>query len=163
MNLWRASEVTPLATQQIRQMQSDYVPAVERLLQESPEAAQWPRTVFLRGIAEGSYVWVAEEGGEVIGMVAARSAGEEAEILNLAVLPQHRRRWLGHSLLECAIVRMRGTGATSVFLEVRETNVSAHAFYKLLGFAEVGRRRQYYRDPIEDAIVLSLSLPTKSQ
>jgi GNAT superfamily N-acetyltransferase len=94
MKLWRTLPGSEAAEQQVRPLASSDVPAIERLLQESPEAAQWSRTVFLRGLAEGTHAWVAEEGGEVIGMVAARAAAGEAEILNLAVLPQHRRRGL---------------------------------------------------------------------
>ncbi len=134
------------------------IPAIERLLTQSPEAAQWPPAVFLRGIADGSCAWAAEEGGEVIGMVAARETAGEAEILNLAVLPQHRRRRFGLSLLKFAIAQVRTAGATTVFLEVRESNAAARAFYASMGCEAGGRRRADYRVPGEDALVLSLDI-----
>jgi ribosomal-protein-alanine N-acetyltransferase len=134
------------------------VPGIERLLMQSPEAAQWSRAVFLRDSAGASCQWVAEQGVEIVGMVTARAAGGEAEILNLAVLPRHRRSGVGRSLLECAISHMRAAGAESVFLEVREANAAARAFYARMGFVDAGRRRAYYRDPVEDALVLLLAL-----
>ena len=158
MSLWRTLQGGVAARQQVRPLAPSDAQAIQGLLRESPEAAQWSPTAFLRGLAEGNCAWVAEEGGEVIGMVAARAAAGEAEILNLAVLPRHRRRGLARSLVECAIARARAAGAASVFLEVRETNSAARALYATLGFVAAGRRRDYYRDPVEDAIVLSLPL-----
>jgi ribosomal-protein-alanine N-acetyltransferase len=156
MSLWRASGGTE--HQEIRPMAATDVPAVERMLKESPEAAQWSPGVLLRGSAEEAYAWVAVEHGEVVGMIAARAAGGESEILNLAVSPSQRRRGLGTCLLQCAMARLLKAGARELFLEVRETNATARQFYAAMGFAETGRRRNYYRDPMEDALVLTLVL-----
>ena len=87
--------------------------------------------------------------------VAARSVSGEAEILNLAVTPGWRRRGLGRRLVETAIEAARAAGATRIFLEVRESNGAALALYAALGFLEAGRRRNYYRAPEEDALILS--------
>jgi ribosomal-protein-alanine N-acetyltransferase len=132
------------------------VPAVASILKKCSEAAQWSAVDLLAAETGDIYVWVVEEGGELAGMVAARAAGGEAEVLNVAVLPNYRRRGLGRSLLQVAIAELRAAGAGPIFLEVRESNSAACAFYSSLGFSPSGRRRAYYRHPDEDAIVLTL-------
>src|SRR5262245_19524991 len=99
---------------------------------------------------------VAEEEERVAGYVVALEAADEGEILNLAVAPAGRRRGLGRALVEHMLEALRARGVGQVYLEVRESNASARALYASRGFKEVGRRRQYYRRPVEDAIVLRL-------
>jgi ribosomal-protein-alanine N-acetyltransferase len=142
----------------MRKMTAADVAAVERILQKSPEAAQWPMRGFLQDLPADIHVWVAEEGGEVIGMVAARAAGGEAELLNLAILPDQRRRGWGRRLLDGAIAEVRTAGADSIFLEVRASNSAALALYASAGFVAAGRRPGYCRNPVEDGLVLFLSL-----
>ncbi len=84
-----------------------------------------------------------------------RTAALEAEILNLAVEPRSRRQGVARALLGAALEVSRAAGATLVFLEVRESNAGAIGFYQLQGFQASGRRRRYYHDPPEDALVLS--------
>ena len=84
------------------------------------------------------------------GFILARSAGGEAEILALAVLPEARRCGLGRALLDCVLAR---TGGSPVFLEVAADNAAAMALYLAAGFAECGRRRDYYAGG-RDALVL---------
>ena len=101
--------------------------------------------------------FVAEEWGERIGgYVVALEAADEGEILNLAVAPAGRRRGLGRALVEAMLDALRDRGVRQVYLEVRESNASARALYASGGFKEVGRRKAYYRRPVEDAIVLRL-------
>jgi ribosomal-protein-alanine N-acetyltransferase len=100
---------------------------------------------------------IAEEGEErVAGYVVALEAADEGEILNLAVAPAGRRRGLGRALVEEMLGALRLRGVRQVYLEVRESNASARALYASRGFTEVGRRKAYYRRPVEDAIVLRL-------
>jgi ribosomal-protein-alanine N-acetyltransferase len=87
------------------------------------------------------------------GLVLARAAAGEAEILTLAVLPASRRRGLGAALLAGAMQGAVARGAGAMFLEVAVGNAAALALYRSLGFAEVGRRRRYYADGA-DALVL---------
>lgn len=91
------------------------------------------------------------------GMILARIAGDEAEVLTLAVVPARRRRGVGRRLLAAALGEARRRGARAVFLEVSETNEAARALYATAGFAEVGRRRRYYADG-SDALVLRATL-----
>jgi [ribosomal protein S18]-alanine N-acetyltransferase len=95
------------------------------------------------------------------GMILARSAGDEAEILTLAVVPASRRRGLGGALLAAALREARRRGAGTVFLEVSEANETARTLYTTAGFVEVGRRRRYYADGT-DALILRASLSLSS-
>lgn len=114
------------------------LPWVRRLLAECPEAAQWPPDAF-------PFVVAAPD----LGFLAWREvAAGEFEILNLAVSPVARRRGIGARLL-AAVLR-----PGQWFLEVRESNLAARAFYRNAGFGEAGERVRYYRDPDEKAIVL---------
>ena len=92
------------------------------------------------------------------GMILARVAADESEILTLAVHPDHRRRGIGALLLGAAMARAAGLGATSMFLEVAVTNEAARGLYARHGFAEAGLRRRYYADGT-DALVLRSTLP----
>jgi len=145
-------------TGMIRQMASDEAYAVEAIWAASPGASQWSAHDVLHLSRSGTRIWVAQERGQIVGAAALRSAGDEAEIINLGVYPTSRRRGFGRELLNAAISDARHAGAVRVFLEVRESNHGAQAFYRRLGFDEIGRRRAYYRDPAEDALVLSLSV-----
>jgi ribosomal-protein-alanine N-acetyltransferase len=101
---------------------------------------------------------VAERKGKVEGYIVARAVAGEAEILNLAVVPEARRGGLGGQLLAAGLVALGGAGAREVFLEVREQNLAARQLYQRHGFRPVGLRARYYRNPVEDAIVLRLEL-----
>ncbi len=91
------------------------------------------------------------------GMVMARVAADEAEILTLAVLPEQRRQGLGRALLTEAAAVAAGHGAVAMFLEVALRNVAARGLYEAMGFALVGQRRRYYADG-DDALVLRKEL-----
>jgi ribosomal-protein-alanine N-acetyltransferase len=98
--------------------------------------------------------------GECVrGYVVAWFAGGQGEIANLAVEESARGRGLGSALLDAALDEARGHGTEEVFLEVRSSNVRARELYQSRGFVEVGRRRRYYRRPVEDAIILRWTEP----
>jgi ribosomal-protein-alanine N-acetyltransferase len=101
---------------------------------------------------------VAEEAGAVAGYVVAWFAADEAEVANVAVAPVARGRGVGGRLLDLALTEAARRGAATVYLEVRESNGAARRLYASRGFAEVGRRRRYYRNPVEDALVLARPL-----
>jgi ribosomal-protein-alanine N-acetyltransferase len=131
------------------------VPAVLAILQQSPEAAAWSQESLLRLGSVAPTAWVAERDGVVAGFLIGRSAADEFEILNMAVSGVHRRQGIGSKLLESALEDSRKAGTARVYLEVRASNEPAIALYKRHGFTECGRRVRYYRDPAEDAILLS--------
>lgn len=95
----------------------------------------------------------AESENRAAGFVLGRVLADEMEILNLAVAPDRRRRGFGRRLVAEATAQARARGAARCWLEVRTSNQAALRFYRALGFVEQGRRRNYYRDPVEDAAV----------
>ncbi len=85
--------------------------------------------------------------GAFSGFVLSRRAADEAEILSLAVAPQHRRAGLGSALLSRHLASLAALGVTALFLEVEDGNKAAHALYRRFQFAVVGERKAYYRGP----------------
>jgi ribosomal-protein-alanine N-acetyltransferase len=96
--------------------------------------------------------------GSVVGYCILLLAGSEGDVANIATAPGWRGRGVAHLLLAEACRTARQRGGEALFLEVREGNVPARALYARHGFQPVGRRRAYYRDPVEDALVLRRSL-----
>ena len=124
--------------------------AILKIQSAAPEASQWNPRDYL-----GYECRVAEQDGLVRGFLVARPVAEsEWEVLNLAVAPEFRRQGIGLRLLRDAIERHPG----EFFLEVRESNAGARAFYCSAGFIDQGRRKNYYSQPVEDALVLSMRL-----
>lgn len=97
---------------------------------------------------------VAEDDAGVAGYLLGRVVVDHGEILSLAVLPERRRAGIGRQLLGEALDLMAARGVTVAWLEVRVSNAAARALYRGAGFAESGLRRDYYRHPTEDALVL---------
>jgi len=102
--------------------------------------------------------FVAEEGGgagsRVVGYVVALVIGDEGEIADIAVDPSARRAGVGGRLLARMEAEVARCGVSALYLEVRESNFAALGLYRARGFDVVGRRRGYYRHPVEDALVL---------
>jgi ribosomal-protein-alanine N-acetyltransferase len=101
---------------------------------------------------------LSEVEGKTIGFLIGRQAADEAEILNLAVVRESRRKGAGGALLEAALEKFRSRGVSRVFLEVRDSNAAALEFYGRHGFSKIGRREGYYREPFESAIVMEKKL-----
>jgi ribosomal-protein-alanine N-acetyltransferase len=119
----------------------------------------WSEASFREALeSDRAFALVAETSRGLAGYLIGRAAAGSGEILNLAVAPEFRRRGIGGALLEEGLGAFRGRGALEVFLEVRESNLSAQALYVSRGFRPVGQRASYYRNPREDALVLRLAL-----
>jgi ribosomal-protein-alanine N-acetyltransferase len=101
---------------------------------------------------------VAEQDGLVCGYALFRTCTPESELLRLAVAPEWRRQGVGKGLLEYALRSFAGQGYTSCFLEVRASNVEARRLYAQAGFAQIGIRKKYYHQPVEDALQLCRNL-----
>jgi ribosomal-protein-alanine N-acetyltransferase len=136
-------------------MSASDVSAALSILQESPEAALWSQESLLESAACG-FAWTAELDGRVAGLLIGRAGADEFEILNLAVGRAYRRRGIATQLLAAALEHAQTVGAMKAYLEVRAFNEGAIAFYSRMGFRVSGRRPNYYRNPIEDAVLLSL-------
>jgi ribosomal-protein-alanine N-acetyltransferase len=94
----------------------------------------------------------------VVGYVVAWLVVDEAEVANVAVDPAARGLGVGARLLDDVLTAARRNGAAAAYLEVRDSNVAARALYASRGFQQVGRRRRYYRRPVEDALVMRREL-----
>jgi ribosomal-protein-alanine N-acetyltransferase len=101
----------------------------------------------------GAFVGVVET-ERVAGFVLARVAADEAEIITICVHPAARRRGLGRALLAFALARAAAAGAARLFIEVAADNAAALALYRAAGFEAAGRRRAYYADSGQDALVM---------
>jgi len=117
--------------------------------------------------SDGALMFVARDSSELTslagrklkGFIAARLIADELHINNVAVRQEYRRSGIGTKLLETVLKEGQKKGARLAFLEARSSNVPAQALYARSGFRATGRRKDYYSDPLEDAIVMSLALP----
>ncbi len=91
----------------------------------------------------------------IVGCFSGWLVADELEIDNVAVAPDWRRASVGTRLLVAALETARKNGAEKAFLEVRSNNSAACLLYEKIGFEVVGRRKNYYRDPVDDALILS--------
>jgi ribosomal-protein-alanine N-acetyltransferase len=121
----------------------------------------WKRVGFRDLILAGAAtVVVATDAADTpIGFGILVSAADEAEIANVAVAPEARRRGIGAALVDHLLAAAERGGAAAIYLEVRESNAAARSLYRGKGFSDVSRRRGYYRLPDEDAIVMRRPAP----
>jgi ribosomal-protein-alanine acetyltransferase len=153
----------------IRPATPDDVPLMRALERQTETAAHWaereydalfaaeaPPRVTLVATSEA-------DAGCVIGFVIARCATAEWEIENVVVAPEKRNRGLGVKIIRELLSRAQSAGATSVLLEVRESNLAARRLYEKLGFSQHGRRSNYYQGPEEDALLLCFSITNLRQ
>jgi ribosomal-protein-alanine N-acetyltransferase len=138
-------------------------PAVERDLSEivrierSCFADPWTEESFRRLLAVEPAIFlvaVFPPDSAVAGYAIAFAVGEDGEVLNVAVEPEFRGKGLAGQMLDALLIELSSRGVRTAFLEVRESNRPARALYGSRGFTEIGRRKAYYRRPVEDALVM---------
>lgn len=119
----------------------------------------WPERAFRFELTDNpaSRCWVFELEGKIVGMIVAWFLVDEAHIATIATHPDHRRQGIAKELLTYALRYMSKEGAVTSFLEVRESNTPAQEMYRTFGYEAVGRRKRYYKDTDEDAILMSLN------
>lgn len=134
------------------------VVTIERLSFTLP----WSERAYRYELTENAAarLWVAEEAGQVVGMLVLWLILDEAHIATLAVHPAHRQRGIARRLLLQALRSAWQEGARQAFLEVRQSNLAAQRLYQQLGFEISGRRPRYYRDNNEDALLMTLKEDT---
>ncbi|MGH9501572.1 MAG: ribosomal protein S18-alanine N-acetyltransferase [Terriglobales bacterium] len=135
------------------------VPSMMALEKHAATAAHWSLAQYealFRASSPDRVALSIREESDLHGFVIARVLGEEWEIENIAIAGPARRRGLGTRLLGELLDLARAKGAAAVFLEVRESNHAARALYGKWAFLEGGRRRSYYKNPEEDAILYRL-------
>ena len=97
---------------------------------------------------------VAVEDGRVAGYIGSQTVMGESDMMNVAVHPDYRRRGIAERLVNDLVEALKAFESHCLTLEVRESNDSARALYAKLGFFQVGLRKNYYRNPKEDALIL---------
>jgi len=142
-------------TASVRQFRTEDADAVIAIAAQAPEVANWSKESYVKLASEaGSLALVLEADGQIEGFLLGRLAADQAELLNLAVVASQRRQGAGTALLAKALEEWRLRGVKTVYLEVRESNTGAIAFYEKHGFAKMGLRKGYYRDPDEAAVTM---------
>ena len=101
-----------------------------------------------------SFWLVAVENDSVIGYVGSQTVLGETDMMNIAVHPDHRKRGIATELITALVGELKEQGSHSLMLEVRVSNTPAKTLYEKLGFQTVGIRKNYYRNPREDALIL---------
>ena len=143
----------------IRPATTTDIPALRALEQRADTAAHWTEQAYdalFAPEAPPRITLVAEDAAELLGFVISRCDPEQWEIENVVVSPRHRRRGIGRELVRNVLEAARKADAPAVLLEVRSSNTAARQLYEQLGFSQVGRRPAYYREPVEDALLLRL-------
>ena len=125
-------------------------------------SAPWEESTF-RGLMRrpSAALLVAETDDELTGYSVMWFAADEGELGDIAVVPERRGEGIGRRLLRESISVAASRGTRSLYLEVRESNDVARRLYEKVGFSVVGVRKQYYTEPVEDAIVMRLNLHTE--
>ena len=130
-------------------------------IEDSDGDVHWERSQFERELSGDTvrFFVVMEEGTpEVLGYGGYWKAGPEAQITNLVVRKEFRRRGIGKRLLEFLIDCARGEMCTTCTLELRQSNEHARSLYKSMGFEVKGTRPRIYEDPVEDAVLMEKEL-----
>ena len=141
----------------IRRMTLDDLPTVVELDKIS-FSLPWPEKSFRFEITDNlaSRCWVAEVDGRLVAMLVGWLLVDDIHIATIATHPDFRRQGIGRKLLSHALSRAVVEGARSSFLEVRESNLAAQEMYRQFGYEPTGRRKRYYKDNDEDAILMTL-------
>ncbi len=150
----------------IRKATSEELPLIRTLERQSDTAAHWGEREYealFAPDAPARLVVVAADEAQpqrISGFAVVRCGGdeEEWEIENVVVAAEQRRQGVGTALIGEVLRQARGRQTPRVLLEVRESNQAARFLYEKLGFNEIGRRRGYYQDPPESALVLQISI-----
>jgi ribosomal-protein-alanine N-acetyltransferase len=134
----------------------DAVAAIEQAVYTHP----WTRGNFADSLRAGYRCCTWRLGGELVGYFVLLCAAGEAHLLNLSIAEGRQRRGHGAALLREAMRVARESGARTIFLEVRPSNLAGKALYERFGFRKIALRRGYYpsRQGREDALVLSSAL-----
>ena len=137
----------------VERLSAEHIPAVaemEKLCFSEP----WSENSLGILTGDGAVGFVALEDGLVTAYVGMMLVLDEGQITNVATFPKYRRQGFGRAVMEALERYARDRGITLMSLEVRESNLGAVALYESLGWRSVGRRKNFYRHPVEDALVM---------
>lgn len=115
----------------------------------------WSLEAVREGLENSLDTWlVLKEKEGILGYCVFRIIAGEGELLRIAVLPEFQGRGLSKKLMDQMVEYSRKKKAETMFLEVRESNEKARNLYRSYGFSEVGIRKDYYRNPVENAVIM---------
>jgi ribosomal-protein-alanine N-acetyltransferase len=135
-------------------MESAHVSQVAQL-EKLCFSAPWSENSISSELTNPLSCWlVALDGDRVAGYVGSQTVLDESDMMNIAVDPQYRRQGIAQALVEELVKCLARKGSRCLTLEVRASNAGAIALYGKLGFVQVGLRKNYYRNPREDAMIL---------
>ena len=124
-------------------------------LEEQCFSDPWSESSVASELSNPLSAWLVAMDGDVLaGYVGSQSVMGESDMMNIAVDAHYRRQGIAQALVEALVAQLREKGNHSLTLEVRISNQPAIALYEKLGFAQVGKRPNYYRNPKEDALIL---------
>ena len=138
----------------IRRAVPDDAPGIAELEAEVFSDPWDVKDIFSYICMSGGMCFVATSGNEILAYIIGRVIAPEGEIYRIATRPTHRRRGIAYRLLDYAVKTERGHGLECLFLEVRSKNVAARNLYHSYGFRELGERKNYYKDPPDNAVVM---------
>lgn len=125
------------------------------LLERECFADPWSQQSIASELHNPLSVWlVAQQGQTLLGYVGSQTCLDETDMMNIAVFPASRRQGVARALIEALVSALRERGSKQLTLEVRASNGPARQLYESLGFLQVGLRKNYYRNPKEDALIL---------
>ena len=135
-------------------MNEHHVPQIA-LLERECFADPWSQQSIASELHNPLSLWlVAQEGQTLLGYVGSQTCLDETDMMNIAVSPTSRRQGVARALIEALVSALRERGSNQLTLEVRASNGPARQLYESLGFLQVGLRKNYYRNPKEDALIL---------
>ena len=135
-------------------MNAAHVPQVAQL-EKICFADPWSEKSVASELTNPLSLWlVALEGDRVVGYVGSQSVLGESDMMNVAVHPDFRRRGIAEALVLELVAQLKAKENYCLTLEVRASNAPARKLYEKLGFQQVGLRKNYYRNPREDACIL---------
>lgn len=140
----------------LQPMTMEYVPqvaALEKVCFSTP----WSESSIGGELQNQWAIWlVALEGDALAGYLGVQYGPDGADIMTIATAPAFRGRGVGRALIAEMAARLKSMGLQWLTLEVRPSNTAALGLYEAMGFQQVGKRPRYYRDPVEDAILMTL-------
>ena len=138
----------------IEKMNSDHVSqvaALEAICFHDP----WSENSVASELSNPLSLWlVALEDGQVTGYVGSQTVAGETDMMNVAVHPDHRRKGIAEELIASLVEELKAMESRCLTLEVRASNIPAITLYEKLGFLQIGLRKNYYRNPKENALIL---------
>ena len=140
---------------EIVKMNEAHVASVAAIEKECFGVDAWSEKSVASELTNQLSLWlVAVDGDRVAGYVGSQTVCDETDMMNVAVTADYRRQGLGEKLVLALVEELKAIGSQCLTLEVRDSNTPARTLYEKLGFQQIGLRKNYYKNPKEDAYIL---------